>query len=302
MAASMRAFGAALAPETRGTLAVLLAFLTFGTMDTMAKYLAETLHPVQVVWARYASQMFWILLALAPRLHVLARTQNPGLQFLRSALLFLSTLCFFTGLSLLEFAEAAALIQTAPLFITALAVPLLGEAVGIRRWMGVAIGLVGALIIVRPGLGVFQPAALFPLAGAVSLALYQITTRMLSAGDRIQTTMLYTAGVGTLVASIAVPFFWLPPTPLQAAMMAVMGIFAGCGHLALVYGLGQAQASVLAPLNYTALVWATLFGYLFFSELPDALTVAGAVTVVAAGLYVWHRERMARLGAATRGG
>ena len=298
MATSLRAFGAALTPETRGTLAVLLAFLTFGMMDTMAKHLAETLHPVQVVWARYTSQMFWILLLLSPRLKLLARTANPGLQLVRSALLFLSTLCFFTGLSLLKFAEAAALIQTAPLFITALAVPILGEAVGLRRWAGVAVGLVGALIIVRPGLGVFQPAALFPLAGAVSLALYQITTRMLSAGDRIWTTMLYTAGVGTLVASLAVPFFWLPPTPIQAGMMAVMGIFAGCGHLALVYGLGQAQASVLAPFNYTALVWATLFGYLFFSELPDAMTVLGAAIVVGAGLYVWHRERLRKLAAA----
>ncbi|HUF86086.1 MAG TPA: DMT family transporter [Thermohalobaculum sp.] len=301
MALRLRAFGAAMTPESRGILAVLFAFLSFAVMDTAAKHLMHELHPVQVVWARYASQTAFIVVILAPRLKLMARTQNPGLQLVRSGLLFTATLLFFSALSLMKFAEAAALMQTAPLFITALAAPVLGEMVGVRRWVGVAVGLVGALIIIRPGLEVFQPAGLLPLGGAVCLALYQITTRMLSANDRIWTTMLYTAGVGTLIATLAVPFFWTQPTLVQGGLMALMGVIAGFGHLALVYGFGQAQAAVLAPFNYTSLVWATLFGYLVFAELPDAATVAGAALVVVAGLYVWQRERARKLGARAAG-
>lgn len=296
MGAATRAFGA-LTAETRGVLAVVFAFFCFGLQDTTAKFLMGELHPMQVVWARYAGQMAVIVIVLAPRLKPLARTANPGLQLVRSALLFTSTLLFFTALSRMEFAEAAALIQTAPLFITALAAPVLAEVVGWRRWTGVAVGLVGALVIIRPGLEVFQPAGLLPLGAAVCLASYQIATRMLSAADRIRTTMLYTAGVGTLVATLAVPFFWTQPSGLQAGLMLLMGVLASTGHLSLVYGFGLAQASALAPFNYTALIWATLFGFLFFGELPDLATVAGAGIVVAAGLYVWHRERLRKLGA-----
>ena len=301
MGAAGRAFGA-LAPETRGVLAVVFAFFCFGLQDTTAKFLMDELHPMQVVWARYAGQMAVMLIVLAPQLAVMARTAHPGLQLVRSALLFASTLLFFTGLSMMQFAEAAALVQTAPLFITALAAPVLGEIIGWRRWTGVAVGLLGALIIIRPGLDVFQPAGLLPLGAAVCLASYQVATRMLSSADRIPTTLLYTAGVGTLVATLAVPFFWTAPSLLQGGLMAMMGVIASCGHLSLVYGFGQAQASALALFNYTALVWATLFGYLFFAEVPDAFTVTGALIVVSAGLYVWHRERARKLAAGAAGG
>ena len=299
--ARMFKLGAGLTPETRAILAMLFAFLTFSAMDTIAKHLVGTLHPVQVVWARYASQTVFIVILLAPRLRVLARTASPGLQLLRSGLLFAATLLFFTALSLMPFAEAVALLQTAPLIITALAALLLGEAVGMRRWSGVCLGLVGALVIIRPGLGVFQPAALLALGAAVCMAAYQVATRMLSSADSIWTTLLYTAGVGTLIASAAVPFFWTPPSLTEALLMALIGVIAGFGHLSLVYGLSQAPASMLAPFNYTALVWAMLFGFVFFAELPGPMTLAGATIIVGAGLYVWHRERVTKGGEAGGG-
>ena len=292
MIARLRDAGAGLAPETRGVLAMVFAFLLFTGVDTIAKHLTGSFHPVQVVWARYASQMLFMLVILAPRLPVLVRTTSPGLQLLRSALLFSATLFFFTALSLLELAEAVALLQTAPLIITALAPFILGEIVGIRRWTGVAAGLIGALIIIRPGLGVFQIAALLPLGAATCLAAYQIATRMLAGTDSIWTTVLYTAGVGALIGSFVVPFYWTTPTAADAFWMLMLGVFAGIGHLALVYGMSQASASILAPFNYTALVWAIILGFLFFGELPDAMTVAGAGIIVGAGLYVWHRERV----------
>jgi drug/metabolite transporter (DMT)-like permease len=299
-----RGVGADLTPETRGILAMLLAFLTFTFVDVTAKHLTGSLHPVQVVWARYFSQTVFISILLAPQLRSLARTAHPGLQLLRSGLLFSATLFFFASLSRMELAEAVALMQTAPLIITALAALVLGEVVGIRRWSGVCIGLIGALIILRPGLGVFQPASLLPLGAAACMASYQVATRMLSGADGIWTTMLYTAGAGTVIGSVAVPFFWTTPSLFEVTLMAAMGVFAGLGHMALVYGMGQAPASTLAPFNYTALIWAMILGFVFFAELPDALTLAGAAVIVGAGLYVWHRERVRALGAAggRRGG
>ena len=147
----------------------------------------------------------------------------------------------------------------------------------------------------------FQPAALLALGAAVCMAAYQVATRMLSSADSIWTTLLYTAGVGTLIASAAVPFFWTPPSLTEAALMAVIGVIAGFGHLSLVYGLSQAPASMLAPFNYTALVWAMLFGFVFFAELPGPMTLAGAAIIVGAGLYVWHRERVRKRAAAAGG-
>jgi drug/metabolite transporter (DMT)-like permease len=298
MAADLRRFGVALSPEARGILASVFAFLTFSVMDTIAKHLMSDLHPVQVVWARYASQTLCIVVVLAPRLGSLARTSHLRLQLMRSLFLFGATLLFFTGLQVMKFAEAAALLQTAPLIITALAGLVLGEMVGIRRWTGVCVGLIGALIIIRPGLDVFQPAALLPLGAACCLGAFQIFTRRLSGADGIGTTLLYSTGVGTLIASAVVPFFWTPPTLLQAGMMLSIGAIASLGHFALVYGLGQAPASMLAPFNYTQLVWAAFFGFAVFGELPDTMTTTGASIVVGAGLYVWHRERVRKLGAA----
>ncbi len=154
------------------------------------------------------------------------------------------------------------------------------------------VGLLGALIIIRPGAGVFQWAALLPLGAASFLALYQIATRMLSGADSIWTTVFYTAGVGALIASIAVPWFWTTPSPVEAVLMLGMGLLAGIGHFALVYAMGQAPASALAPFNYSQLVWAALLGLLFLGEWPEVTTIAGAAVIVAAGLYVWHRERV----------
>ena len=296
-----RALGLRLTPETRGILAMLFAFLTFSIMDTIAKHLTGNMHPVQAVWARYTSQTVFIVIMLSPQLRTLARTTSPGLQLLRSGLLFSATLLFFIALSLMEFAEAVALLQTGPLIITGLAALVLGEAVGIRRWCGVCVGLIGALIIIQPGLGVFQPASLLALGAAACMACYQVATRMLSANDGIWTTMLYTAGVGTLIASVAVPLFWTTPSLVDAVLMATIGVIGGVGHLSLVYGLSQAPASMLAPFNYTALVWAILFGFVFFGELPDPMTLAGAAIIVGAGLYVWRREQIRALGAVDRG-
>ncbi|MEL6476281.1 MAG: DMT family transporter [Pseudomonadota bacterium] len=277
---------------TRGIIGILLAMFLFTCMDVVAKTLLERYPTAQVVWARYAGQTLLMVVLFLPSLRRRLRTQHLNLQLIRSALLFTATCFFFTSLNYLELAEAVAVFEIAPLMITLLGALVLGEQVGARRWAAVVAGLMGALIILRPGFDVFQPAALLPMVAATCMACYQIATRYLGAAEPIWTTMLYTAGVGTVLASLAMPFVWQMPTAMDAAVMVTFGWVGFLGHLCLVYALGQAPASALAPFNYAGFVWATILGFLWFAEVPDGITLLGASIIVGAGIYVWHRERV----------
>ncbi|MGF1447467.1 MAG: DMT family transporter [Pikeienuella sp.] len=281
-----------LSAETRGAIGMCTAMLVFICMDAVAKFLAGQLPPMQVVWARYTGQTLIILAIFLPSLPRLFRTGNLRIQLLRSVFLFAATSLFFTGLEVIPLAEATALMNTGPLLITLLAALVLGEQVGPRRWAGVVAGLVGALIILRPGLGVFQPEALLVVAAALCLACYQVATRAMSGADSIWTTMLYTTLVGSIAASLAMPAVWETPPVASLPWMALIGAIGFLGHLCLVWALAQAPASVLAPFNYSQLVWSILIGWLVFGEFLDGLTLLGAAVIVGAGIYVWHRERM----------
>ena len=292
MLARLLAGGRALPPESQGALGVMAAMLLFVCMDSIAKRLGQDLPALQVVWARYLSQTMLMVAIFLPRLHRVVRTGHLSIQLVRSLLLFGATSLFFWSLKFLELAEAVAMMEVAPLLITLLAAVVLGERVGPRRWIAVGFGLIGALILLRPGFGVFQPAALLTLGAAVCLASYNIATRMLGAVDPIWTTVLYTTGAGALISSLAMPFVWVTPSVPQALWMCVIGVPGFLGHVALVWALGRAEASALAPFNYTGLVWGILFGLVFFAEVPGAVTLLGAAVIVGAGIYVWHRERV----------
>jgi drug/metabolite transporter (DMT)-like permease len=276
--------------ETKGIVLIVLAILLFSIMDTIAKGLTQRYDTTQVVWARYASQTFWAVLILSPRLRSVLRTDRLGLQLLRSALLFGATFFFFSALARLQLAEATAIFEVGPLVITILSVLILKERVGPRRWAGVLAGLVGAIVIIRPGTEVFQPAALLPLAAATCFAGYSIATRFLGQDESPFTSLLYTTLIGTVVATIALPFFWTTPSTGDAAVMASFGAIGMVGQLFLILALGYAQASLIAPFGYMALAFNATWGFLFFAEVPDRWTIAGASIIVGAGLYVWYRE------------
>lgn len=266
--------------------------LLFTCMDGCAKYLLERNHTVMVVWARFASQMALVLAISAPMLRTHLRTARPGLQLGRSTLHALATGMFFYSLNFMPLAESVAVFEVAPLLITLGAALILAERVGPRRWAGVAIGLCGALIIIRPGLDVFQPAALLPFGAAMCMAGFQIITRLIGPADRLRTTMIYSGTVGLLASSALLPWWWEMPTLEDALLMASFGWIGYFGHLALVYALGQAPASTLAPYNYCGFLWAILMGLIVFAELPDGPTLIGAAIILGAGIYVWHRERV----------
>jgi len=288
----MTARFAAIPAEARGAALLVLATALFASMDAIGKGLMQRHDPFQVVWARYAAQAVIVAIIVSPRLGRVIRTARPGLQVIRSALLFMATLCGFFAFSVMPLADATAIFQTAPLAITALAALVLREPVGPRRWAGVMIGFLGALIIVRPGADVFQPAALLPMLGALFFAGYSIATRFLGRDESYWTTFLYTAALGALIASAFVPLVWVTPTWGDAALMLAMGAIGSAGQFLLIVAFNTAPASAIAPFTYAGLIFATLWGYVFFGDAPDGWTATGAAVIVGSGVYVWRRERM----------
>ena len=230
------------------------------------------------------------MIFLAPKLHSYIKTNNLKLQFTRSLFLFCATIFFFTSLAYLSLATTTAIFEIAPLLITLLAIFVLGEKVGIYRIAAVLVGLMGTLIIIRPGSASFELSMLLPLAAATCYAAYAISTRMLGDADPEWTSFLYTAVIGTIIAAIIVPFYWTGPDLWAFARMAVMGIFGSFAHYLLILAFTRGEASYIAPFGYFGLVFNATWGFLFYAERPDLFVIIGATIIVGAGLFVWYRE------------
>jgi drug/metabolite transporter (DMT)-like permease len=209
-----------------------------------------------------------------------------GLGTVASALFFISSLPF------LPMADATAINFISPILITALAVLFLREQVGWRRWTAALVGLLGVLIVIRPGTGAFQMAALLPLLAAASWAGTAIVTRLMSGTDHPTTTLTYSALVGLGVLTVMMPFVWVTPTWTEAGLALVMGLLSTAGHGLVVLGYRHASASVVAPFSYVQLIWAGALGFLVFGSSPDQFTFLGAGIIVSSGLYTAYRERV----------
>ena len=278
------------AVQSRAILMMIAAILCFSLMDASVKALAPRVGVLPALWARYAGQMLLVLILIAPRLQSVVHTRYPRLQILRSVLLMCATGFFFTGISLIPLTDAAALMAMNPVLITLGAALFLGEALGPRRLAGIAIALVGALIVIRPGSDVFAPAALFPLAAAICYSGYALLTRRVGPDEDVWTSLFYTGLVGTVLLSLAVPFRWQTPDAVGCALILAVALFGTLGQFALIRAFSQGEAAMLAPYAYTGILFATVWGMLFFGEWPDIWTICGALVIAASGLYVWHRE------------
>ncbi|WP_444666406.1 DMT family transporter [Cereibacter changlensis] len=276
---------------SRAILWMLLAILLFTAMDALAKTVLRQGYPtLQVVWARYAGQTLVVALFLFHRLGPLLRTRHPGLQALRSLFQFGATALFFASLGFIGLAEATAIMDTNPVLITLGAALFLGERLGPRRLFGIGAALVGALIVIRPGSGVFSPAALLPLGAAVCYAGYAIATRKVGATENAWTSLLYSALLGTLVSTAALPLVWTPIAAAHVPGFIGLALIGTAGQFCLIRAFTMTEASAVAPFGYVGLVFATFWGIVLFGEYPDLWTVVGALVIVAAGLYVWRRE------------
>jgi drug/metabolite transporter (DMT)-like permease len=284
-------------PTAQGIILMLCAIFLFSGMDALAKSLTASFDVIQVVWARYAGQMAVVLLVLAPRVHLLMRTRHLGLQLIRSGFLFGATFCFFTSLSQIDIASATAVMNIHPVILTLGAALILRESLGPRRIFGIAMALLGALIIIRPGADVFTLTALLPLLAGVFYASYALSTRFLGRDENILTSFLYTALIGSLVASALVIPAWTMPTLAQTALFVLLGAAGALGQFLLIRSLTIAEAGAVAPFGYAGIIFATTWGMVVFGEVPDLWTLVGALVIIGAGVYVWHRETQARANA-----
>lgn len=282
----------------RGILWVIVATLFFTGTNTCAKILGQSHDVLQVVWARYTFHLVLLALLLNVRFPGILRTANLQMQLGRSIMLLVASALYFTGFTLLPLAESSAIINVTPILVTVLSAPLLGERVGIRRWAGVLAGFAGALIIIRPGLGIIDAAALFPLSAASAYALYQIFTRRVSQSDSALTSIAYTAVAGTVVCGVAVPFVWTPPDAAGWGLMVLMGLCGAIGHYCLIRAYTVAEVSTVVPFTFTIMIWMTASGFVVFGDLPDLWAALGMAIIAGSGLYIMHREtRRRRAGA-----
>jgi drug/metabolite transporter (DMT)-like permease len=267
--------------------------IVFACLDATAKYLGAQMPTLQVVGVRCVTAFLIAFLFSNPfNRPGLLRTGRPMLQFWRSLMLLGSTMFNFMAFRFLQLDEAMAILFSTPFLIAILAGPMLGEWVGWRRWTAILVGFSGVLLVVRPGVGGFQWAALLSFGSAVCYAFYNILTRMLSRLDSSETTLFYANLFGCVVMAPVLPFVWTtPPTWLDVALMPALGVLGAGGHFLLILAHRRAPASVLSPFIYTQIVWASTFGFLVFANVPNRWTVAGAGIVIASGLYLLYRER-----------
>ena len=268
-------------------------FLT-AAVNAVSKYLTDEMHGLQVAWGYFVAMAVFVIGYAAVRRMTpgaIMNTRRIGLQLLRAGLLVLTLWALFVGLAFIPLGDATAIVFAAPLIVTALSGPLLGERVGLHRWSAVLVGLLGTFVVIRPGSGIAHWAVLLPLASAVAFAFFQIATRKLASTENTFVTLFYTSAGAALLSSALVVFVWTPVDLRQAAILFGAGALGAAAHFCTIRAFAVAQASFLAPFNYVRLVWAIVLGYLIFHEVPAANVWIGSLIVVGSGLYVLMRER-----------
>ena len=278
----------------KGIFLFITAIFLISIVDTICKFFTKDLHAIQIVWGYLIgiNVTLWIFFFLkAEKLSKLVKSKKLVLQIIRPAFLICSISSLFIGLTYLPIAEATAIGFVAPLFITALSVPILREKVGIHRWSAVVIGFLGVIIIVRPGTEFWHIASIMPLLGAFFFALFQIFTRLLSTTENTYTTLFYTGIGGLGWSSLMVPFVWSPMLRIHFLVFFSIGIMGAIAHLCMISAFDRAEASFLAPYNYTKLLWVAVLGYIIFGDIPGLEMWLGAFIIVSAGFYVFSREK-----------
>jgi drug/metabolite transporter (DMT)-like permease len=277
----------------RAVIFMIMAAAFIPLLNAAIKYLVPTYPVAELLWARYAGHLGFMLVVFAPRHgRALLASARPGLQVARSLLFCGSTFLMFYALGFVPLATAAAISFTAPLIVTAASPFLLGEKVDLSRGLAVAAGFIGALIVVRPGSGALHWTAFLIFGSATTSALTQILSRKLAGYDSPETSNTYMVVAGFVLATIPLPFIWQPPADYWDAFLFVMlGVLGGLGHYCLVRAFELAPAPFVSPFNYAQILGAALLGFLVFGQLPDIWTWCGAGVIAASGLFLLFRER-----------
>lgn len=260
--------------------------------DAIAKALTADYSPIQIIFIRNIIALpFAALIALQLGGRSALVSHRPMAHLLRGVLWLLAAGLFFTSFIYLGLAEATTLIFAMPVFVTAISALLLKEQVGWRRWTAVLAGFLGVLVVIRPGFGTFQAASLLPLTTAFFYALLMLSARWVDPRESVWTLMLYLVGAGALLSALLLPFVWVPPRFEDIWLFLGIALFGTAGITLMTQAFRFAPAAVVAPFDYTALLWATLLGWLLWEEIPDVATYVGAVIIIASGIYIVLRER-----------
>lgn len=270
-------------------------------MDIIAKYLSTDLPPLEVTFGRFFFQfLICLVLALATGRFARLRGQQPVINYLRGIFLAAASLCFFTAVKFMSVATAISIFFVEPMVLTILAALILKEQVGIRRIGAILVGLIGAIIILRPNLAEIGLVSLLPVATAFLFSFYLLLNRLYPVTDGLL-TIQFSAGLsGSLMLGTALvianlagfeDMTFLMPSGSQVGFLALIGLISFAAHGLVVAAFQRGSASLLAPLQYIEIVSATLFGYLVFSDFPDGPTWIGIALIIGSGLYIAHRER-----------
>lgn len=273
-----------------GIAGIVGAGFLFSSSHAMIKFSAGEYSIIQLVFFR----SFFALIPLAPFLvrdgPEAFRTRRAGLHAFRTLSGLASMACFYYALAFLPLADITVINFTMPLFVTALSMPLLGEKVGWRRLSAVVVGFTGILLMVRPGSSILDPANAIALTSAFLYALAVIAMRQLGATERSSTTTLYFTLASLALSGATLPFVWRTPDGFDWIALVMLGLLGGFGQLLMTVAYRSAPAAIVAPFDYVAMVWATVYGYVLWDDVPTAGVFAGAAIVIASGLYIIHRE------------
>lgn len=285
-----------LSPNATGALLALAAFFVFSTHDALIKRLAATYSPVQIVFsiALYSFPLVLLMLARDREPGTLI-PQNPRLVLLRGVSVALSSITGFYAFSVLPMAQVYAILFGTPLMITLLSVPMLGEKVGWRRGLAVVVGMCGVLVVLRPGGADLSLGHLAALASATMGAFTSVITRKVGRQERSAVLLMYALMGNFILMGAALPFVYIPMPGEDLAVMVAIAVMAFTAMQLVILAYRRAEAVVVAPMQYSQIVWAVVYGALFFAEFPDLWTLVGAAIVIASGLYIVLREARAKV-------
>ena len=283
-----------------GILLVIAACACFSALDATTKYVSTSVPLLMALWFRYAFQALATSAVVLPiRGKRVWRTQHPGFHVLRGVLLLASSLFAFASLKYMPVGEFTAIVAIAPLVVTVLAATVLKERVSGLRWLLVAGGFAGTLVIIRPGADTFHWATLLPLGLVATNSWFQVLTSRLARTEDPMTMHLYTGWVGTIIASAALPFVWTNiDRPLLWSLLCLMGVAATVGHFLLILAFQRAPAATLSPYLYSQIAFAMVAGLLVFSHVPDGWSLMGMGLIAicgALGGWLTLREGRTRL-------
>ena len=281
-----------------GILLMIGATIVFALQDGISRHLAGTYNTYMVVMVRYwffAAFVLFLAMLAPGGIRSVARTSQLGLQIFRGVLLVAEICVAVYGFTLLGLVESQAVFICYPLLVAALSGPVLGESVGWRRWAAIGVGLIGVLIILKPGVGVFDPAALIPFASALMFAVYGLVTRYAARRDSTATSFFWTGIAGMLFMTSIGIWFWEPMSQNDWLWMALLCVSGVTGHWLLIKCYEMAEASAVQPFAYFHLIWAAILGVSIFGEVIRLNVATGAAIIIAAGLFtLWRESRKAR--------